>query len=467
MTGTVNPYTKESTWHGDANALLELTNSTTAAQCTSSHAIDASVTASKQTSLTSFFKMPARNLNNVLMAASRRQSKEQQIISAQKMKRSMEGSGRKRKWQRTDYSQFECPHYKKISGTDFVVDGFHYAKESLTKNYFLTHFHADHYGGISSTWSAGTIYCSLPTANLVNQQLGVNKKYLHPLPLNTPTVIESQGKPITVTLMNANHCPGAVMFLFENAKEKILHVGDFRWSREVMLQNSHLREIARQELQLDVLYLDTTYCDSKYILPSQNETVQAVIGIFKKENKTSNGRTLHLFGAYTIGKEKMYFSVAESFGLKVYIDTARHRILSALDLPKEQMQRLTTRKEESSIWVVPMGHINMQNLPNYFASCNNKPFAAAYDRIVAYRPTGWSLSSKPAGGLVTTRTKGNITIHSIPYSEHSSFPELVDCIACLQPGTIIPTVNASKSQEQITTLLKALRTNQQEFIMNS
>jgi DNA cross-link repair 1A protein len=114
-----------------------------------------------------------------------------------------------------------------------------------------------------------------------------------------------------------------------------------------------------------------------------------------------------------------------------------------------------------------MGHINMQNLPNYFASCNNKPFAAAYDRIVAYRPTGWSLSSKPAGGLVTTRTKGNITIHSIPYSEHSSFPELVDCIACLQPGTIIPTVNASKSQEQITTLLKALRTNQQEFIMNS
>ena len=51
---------------------------------------------------------------------------------------------------------------------------------SLTKNYFLTHFHSDHYGGITSSWDAGIIYCSLPTAKLVHQQLGVDMKYLHP-----------------------------------------------------------------------------------------------------------------------------------------------------------------------------------------------------------------------------------------------------------------------------------------------
>ena len=45
----------------------------------------------------------------------------------------------------------------------------------------------------------------MPTANLVNQQLGVDKKYLHPLPMDEPTVIASKGKPVTVTLLNANH----------------------------------------------------------------------------------------------------------------------------------------------------------------------------------------------------------------------------------------------------------------------
>ena len=34
-----------------------------------------------------------------------------------------------------------------------------------------------------------------------------------PLPLNTPTVIELEnGQEITLTLIDANHCPGAVMY---------------------------------------------------------------------------------------------------------------------------------------------------------------------------------------------------------------------------------------------------------------
>ena len=78
---------------------------------------------------------------------------------------------------------------------------------SSTKNYFLSHFHSDHYGGINSSWNSGIIYCSLPTATLVAQQLGVDKKYIHPIAMLTPTVIESRGKPITVTLIDANHCP--------------------------------------------------------------------------------------------------------------------------------------------------------------------------------------------------------------------------------------------------------------------
>jgi DNA cross-link repair 1A protein len=315
----------------------------------------------------------------------------------------------------------------------------------------------------------GTIFCSLPTASLVSQQLRVDKKHIHPLPMNTPTVVESRGKAITVTLLDANHCPGAVMFLFEVGKRTMLHVGDFRWSRDVMLCNSNkdgglssspLHDIVSEKVVLDELYLDTTYCHEKYQLPPQSDTIKATIETFQKELercKKSSKRTLHLFGAYTIGKEKIYLSVAEHFGLKVYVDKARHRILSTLNLPKEYTKLLTTDRETSNLWVVPMGHLNMKKMPEYFAIANSKPFAPQYDRIVGYRPTGWSLSRS---GMVSSRNSGKLAIHSVPYSEHSSYPELVDCLACLKPAKIIPTVNASKSNDQVKLLLQGLRNKQ-------
>ena len=471
---TATPPTKDkipSSWHGDAESLLKLTKQD---QCQSIPGVHLSKPNETTKSVSSWaasgynaksgtFVAPSstRNLNNVLMAGSRRL----QVTARAAHKRGEIEKGGKPDAKRSRYSNWNCPMYKKITGTDFVVDGFHYAKESLTKNYFLTHFHSDHYGGIASAWNVGTIYCSLPTASLVSQQLGVDKKYIHPLPMNTPTVVESRGKAVTVTLLDANHCPGAVMFLFEVGKRTILHVGDFRWSRDAMLIQdpaSPLHKIVSQTVALDELYLDTTYCNEKYHLPPQSDTIKATIETFEKELercKKSNPpkKTLHLFGAYTIGKEKIYLSVAERYGLKVYVDKSRYKILSTLNLPEAYTKLLTTNREESDMWVVPMGHLNMKKMPEYFSIANSKPFAPAYDRIVGYRPTGWSLSRS---GIISSRSSGKVTIHSVPYSEHSSFPELVDCLECLKPAKIIPTVSASKSNEQIKLLLQGLRNKQ-------
>jgi DNA cross-link repair 1A protein len=286
--------------------------------------------------------------------------------------------------------------------------------------------------------------------------------------MNTPAIVESKGKPITVTLLDANHCPGAVMFLFQVGKRQILHVGDFRWNRDLMIQvGSPLRDFATGKHVLDELYIDTTYCHPKYSLPTQAETIDAIQILFRKELErclaNKNARTLHLFGAYTIGKEKMYLSVAEQHNMKVYVDARRHQIISVLNWPKDRMSLLTKNREEASIWVVPLGDINMKKLPEYMLMANNKPFTTTYDRVIGYRPTGWSMGSKPSASLVSSRYNGNVIIHSVPYSEHSSFPELVDCLACLKPQCTIPTVSVSKSDEQVRTLMKALKENQTTF----
>ena len=376
--------------------------------------------------------------------------------------------------------------------TNFICDGFQYAKPTLAKKYFLTHFHSDHYGGITSKWGNGIIYCSHATANLIHEQLGVQKQYIISLPMNTPTTIldtylsnnnshqDDNHKPVVVTLLDANHCPGAIMFLFQINEKQILHVGDFRWDRMKMLKIPSLAGFASSKLQLDLLMLDTTYCNEKYSkLPTQEEAILAAIDVMKKEMKlersmcrtffkspkSSNDfcmdKTLFLFGAYSIGKERIYLSVAKHFGKKVYVDSRRLKLIRAFNWPAAEMNIFTTNKSESDIWVVPLGHIRFDTLSEKYlgtSMSNHKGLALPhkYDRVVGFRPTGWAFSPTRKD-IVSKRTNNKCTIYGVPYSEHSSFSELVDCLICLKPKEIIPTVSVSKSQEQVELLLNAVR----------
>jgi hypothetical protein len=311
----------------------------------------------KQSVLKQFFKAPVRSLTNVLMNGSRQASKKKPDTTSGKKKQ----SHRRGFWASNSRRDGQCPSYKRIPGTDFITDGFYYAG-SLTQNYFLTHFHSDHYGGITKKWNEGIIYCSvsfsfvscldckttcflthhcmqIPTANLVHQNLGVEQKYLHPLPMNEPTIIYCKDRPVKVTLLDANHCPGAVMFLFEVGNRRVLHVGDFRWNRQIMLQIPQIRALSTLSPRLDELFLDTTYCDKKYQLPTQEEAIAAAVAVAEEEMRKSS-KTLFLFGSYTIGKEKIYLSVAQHLKKKVYVDSRRLRILKALGWPNERMAML-------------------------------------------------------------------------------------------------------------------------------
>jgi DNA cross-link repair 1A protein len=211
--------------------------------------------------------------------------------------------------------------------------------------------------------------------------------------MNTPTSIASKGKSVIVTLFDANHCPGAVMFLFEIGNKKVLHVGDFRFNRELMMQVPQLLSFSNGSSRLDEIFLDTTYCDVKYTLPTQAEAIRAAIEVAEKEMLTSkkdkSSKTLFLFGSYTIGKERIYMSVAERLQMKVFVDTRRYQILSSLEWPKERMQMFTTNKSDTNLWVVPLGSVNFKQMPDYLEEANkNKVFVAPYGRIVGFRPTG-------------------------------------------------------------------------------
>jgi len=286
--------------------------------------------------------------------------------------------------------------------------------------------------------------------------------------------------PVKVTLLDANHCPGAIMFLFQIGTKRILHVGDFRWHKEKMRQLPPLEAFISSKYRLDELMLDTTYCNKKYAkLPTQEEAIRAAIQVMHKEmnddksvrraffknvNNTGNNecsdQTLFLFGAYSIGKERIYMSAAKHFNKKIFVDSRRLKMIKAFNWPDDEMKIFTTNKSESNLWVVPLGHINFDQMTKYMRQKSSKTKGLSipkiYRRVVGFRPTGWTFSPN-RNEIISKRTSRQSTIYGVPYSEHSNFSELVDCLFCLKPRKITPTVGVSKSNEQCQVLLDAVK----------
>lgn len=113
------------------------------------------------------------------------------------------------------------------------------------------------------------------TANLIIHMLAVDPRWIHPLPMDTPTIIPNTGG-VSVTLIEANHCPGSCLFFFEGPQTidagdsafkspfvgssrifRYLHCGDFRASPR------HVLHPAVNGKHIDHIYLDTTYLDPK------------------------------------------------------------------------------------------------------------------------------------------------------------------------------------------------------------
>ncbi|XP_071318415.1 DNA cross-link repair 1A protein [Trachinotus anak] len=318
-----------------------------------------------------------------------------------------------------------CPFYKKIPGTKFVIDAFRYGEIEGITAYFLTHFHSDHYGGLTKN-STFPIYCNRITGNLVKNKLKVAEQYVHILPMNTQVNVEG----IKVILLDANHCPGAAMLLFFMPDgQTVLHTGDFRADPSMETYPELL------SCRVQTLYLDTTYCSPQYTFPRQQEVISfAASTAF--ELVTLNPRTLVVCGSYSVGKEKVFLALAEVLGSKVCLSRDKYNTMCCLE-SEQVRQRITTDWKAAQVHVLPMMQLSFKKLQDHLAR-----FSQRYDQLVAFKPTGWTFSQQvDSVGDIQPEISGNVSIYGIPYSEHSSFLELKRFVQWVQPLKIIPTVN--------------------------
>lgn len=343
-------------------------------------------------------------------------------------------SGGQRKWRKrfresstTDEGarKKQCPFYKKIPGTGFTVDAFQYGEIEGCTAYFLTHFHSDHYCGLTKNF-VFPLYCNKITGNLVKSKLRVKEQYINVLPMDTECIVNG----IKVLLLDANHCPGATMILFYlPSGTAILHTGDFR------ADPSMERYPALIGQKIHTLYLDTTYCSPEYTFPSQQEVIQFAVNT-AFEMVTLNPRTLVVCGTYSIGKEKVFLAIAEVLGSKASMSRDKYKTLQCLESAAVN-SLITMNWDGTLLHILPMMQINFKGLQDHL----NK-FSENFDQVLAFKPTGWTYSDSCLSVMdIKPQTRGNITIYGIPYSEHSSYLEMKRFVQWLKPQKIIPTVN--------------------------
>ncbi|KAG9231650.1 DNA repair metallo-beta-lactamase-domain-containing protein [Amylocarpus encephaloides] len=369
-----------------------------------------------------------------------------------------------------------CPFYKIMPGFFICVDAFRYGAVQGCNAYFLSHFHSDHYVGLTSSWCHGLIYCSKATANLVRQQLRVDPKWVVALEFEAKFEIPgTQG--VDITMIPANHCPGSSLFLFEkiigkgnNPKmQRVLHCGDFRACpahiAHPLLMSDVVDTISgkTKKQKIDVCYLDTTYLNPRYAFPSQEDVVKAcadmcvlekeraeesdswetakreragssmakfvnsasikaeddiiAMAIGDSKSPKPRGRLLVICGTYSIGKERICMGIARVLDCKIWAPPGKMRICAALEDP-ELMSRMTDDPIEAQIHMQMLMEIRAETLQEYLNS-----YKPHFSRVVGFRPSGWNY--RPPNSRITDSPSVSTIINSPNWKSTYSFQDLV------------------------------------------
>ena len=143
------------------------------------------------------------------------------------------------------------------------------------------------------------------------------EQYLRPLHLDVPTPIElPPDHMLQVTLLDANHCPGSVMFLIEDRSKAILYTGDIRsepWWVNSLVRNPAMIEFASGLKRLDRIYLDTTFASKSRCYRHFPTKAEGISGLMKQVKKHPQGTRFHIH-AWTYGYEEVWRALC--YGLR-------------------------------------------------------------------------------------------------------------------------------------------------------
>lgn len=351
---------------------------------------------------------------------------------------------------------FSVSEYPKIN-YQIAVDAFCYSANENITFYFLTHFHSDHYTRLNKKWLKEKfeinpnhkIFCTELTKKFLILCLNLDPDKIEACLLNKRCLIKSYDKfydsknfdinqnkmlsktGLYVTSIDANHCPGAAIFLFESVRlhgsiEFFLHCGDFRVISKLINHPSLASfniECSPNPSTFDKIYLDTTYLSPLYNFPPQKDVLKNIsemldllsknlldkrLNVFEKTTQSKitdfffkkKKKILIVVGSYFIGKEKIVLEIMDKINCPVYIlDNKKQTKVKAVkfsfgsDLKNHLINNpLGDSSSHCVIHLVTMNIVkNQASLINYFKI--NKYFQY-FEKCIGLKPTGWTFKKE-------------------------------------------------------------------------
>ena len=254
------------------------------------------------------------------------------------------------------------------------------------------------------------------TKNIVKHKIKVKDEFLCALELNERYAFElGQGEIFYVTLLDANHCPGAVMFLFESGSfGTVLATGDFKYSPE-LCKDSILNEI-----QVDTCYIDNTYMNKLYSgLPSKNKAFNELLDLVDIKQQMHE-HVVFSIQINLIGKTDLLIQLSEYFETKILVSPERFQFYT-------QILKLNAahfcHKYQGDVMFFLLQDVDKKVFANAQIIQLNM---TALDIYKVRRPNS-------SYQEITNHFCEPLTSYQIPYTEHSSYTELIEFAKFLRP----------------------------------
>ncbi|KAF7025157.1 hypothetical protein CFC21_037386 [Triticum aestivum] len=320
-------------------------------------------------------------------------------------------------------------------GLPFAVDTWG-PSSRRRRHRFLTHAHRDHLVGAAGAGpggGGGALYATRLTLSLALRHFPqLDQGEFVEVEVGRTFKVDDPAGAFSVTAYDANHCPGAVMFLFEGEFGSILHTGDCRLTPDCA-QNLPLKYIAKKGkdnvCRLDFVFLDCTFSKCFLKLPSKELAIQQVIACIWKH---PDAPFVYL-ACDLLGHEEILVEVFRTFGSKIYVDTRRNSdCFKALSLTAPE---IITDDPSCRFQIVGFHHLYdnaSKKLEGARASLQPEP--------LFIRPsTQWYACGRNQKPSLTEAQQDDFGIWHVCFSIHSSRDELEQAMQLLQPQWVIST----------------------------
>jgi len=269
--------------------------------------------------------------------------------------------------------------------------------------FMLSHFHRDHMNGLNRGWCKGPLLCSATTAALLVALDGIPQDSLIVIEPDETKELRVGGETLQVTALEANHCPGALMFVLEHHGRKIVYTGDFRL-------NDHLRARRALLAGAERLYVDATYASPEYAFPTQDESIAMVLDAVR-----NNSDKEILLAIYTIGKTRIIDALYREFGRPIYVSKDKLKAYRAMGYG----EHVTTERGKAGIVGYSRAYFD-----RYFSWRDGR---SPSNCLVIY-PSGMCLNIEPRPGFFY-----------VPYSEHCDWAEYCEFVEMVAAAQVVQT----------------------------